>query len=131
MEPDKKVVIAALGVALVVGVGLAVDSASKDDAPPEDKKLEVREFKREDGSKFFGYYADEKRRDTVVEAPPQCVIPDCQGGDGPVDCLRQQPTDNRPKWKGCNVMPASEASGSQCVPTGCWKYFGEEEEAAK
>jgi len=116
----------AAGLALVaLGVGLAVDSARKDDAPPVEKKLEVREFKREGGETFFGYYADEKK-ESIVEAPPQCVIPDCKGGEGPVDCLRQQPTDDKPKWKGCNAMPVEESSGSECIPTGCWKYFGEE-----
>lgn len=125
MENDTKVAIAAIGVALVVGVGLAVDSARKDETPPPDKTLEVREFKRENGEKFYGYYTDEKVRDSVVEAPPQCAMPDCASDEKPVDCLRQQPTDVRPIWKGCNAGPASEFTGTQCKSVGCWVYFGE------
>lgn len=66
------------------------------------------------------------RRGRII---PPCVIPDCSlpdGGwndDGPeVDCRGVGPfgiSDGGPRWRGCNVTPASFAVGSVCLPVEC------------
>ena len=59
-----------------------------------------------------------------------CVIPDCRTllGRGEwddaaeVDCLATGPLglpDGGPRWRGCNVMPASLAVGGECLPVTC------------
>lgn len=52
---------------------------------------------------------------TRVRAAARHVIPDCSVDGGwdtnhaPVDCLRNG------EWRGCNVFPRSEATGTQCL----------------
>lgn len=71
----------------------------------------------------------------LVAVPPECVIPDCwrlpDAGwdpDAVVDC-RYQTTgipgipDNI-AWRGCNVMSASKAVGTACVPVTCGTVGG-------
>lgn len=59
---------------------------------------------------------------TRVPTATKFVIPDCRNADGgwnelhaPVACLRSLP-DGGTGWKGCNVIPRSEASGGACLP---------------
>ncbi len=66
---------------------------------------------------------------------PPCVIPDCSlpdGGwndDGPeVDCRGTGPfgtQDGGPRWRGCNVTPASYATGAACIPVECSVVSGD------
>lgn len=63
----------------------------------------------------------------LVDSP--CRIPNCWVGDGGswvddavVNCRRRNPPpfgDGGFRWAGCNVMPASESSGPDCVPSEC------------
>lgn len=60
---------------------------------------------------------------------PPCVIPDCSRPDGgwddngpEVDCRGIGPfgiSDGGPRWRGCNVTPASFATGAACIPVEC------------
>jgi hypothetical protein len=67
---------------------------------------------------------------------PPCVIPDCSlpdGGwddDGPeVDCRGIGPFGNQPggspRWRGCNVTPATFATGNACIPVECSVVAGD------
>lgn len=66
---------------------------------------------------------------------PPCVIPDCSlvdGGwddNGPeVDCRGIGPfgiSDGGPRWRGCNVTPASFATGAACIPVECSVVSGD------
>lgn len=66
---------------------------------------------------------------------PPCVIPDCSlpdGGwndDGPeVACRGIGPfgtEDGGPRWRGCNTMPASFATGAACIPVECSVVAGD------
>lgn len=69
-----------------------------------------------------------------AEVPP-CVIPDCytrpDGGwddTAVVDCLRTQDVPGGgqvTRWAGCNVMPTSASSGTQCLPVECSVVAGD------
>ena len=118
---DKKLAVGLAVAALaVVGASKLIDTKDKDKDPAKEKKHLVREFKQEDGGKLFGFLEAIDGGEKIVAAPPQCVIPVCDESEKPVDCLRSG------KWRGCNVMPKEEASGSECKPASCWIYFGEE-----
>lgn len=121
MEKNDKLAAAALLTAIVAFSSLVVlDQRSKDSDPLREKRHLVREWPSEDGGKVFAYLEPVDGGEQLVEAPPQCVIPVCDATEKPVDCLRSG------KWRGCNVMPKEEASGSECEPASCWIYFGEE-----
>lgn len=64
-----------------------------------------------------------------VRIAPPCVIPNCwtlsDGGwddSAVVDCRATGSrglADGGPRWSGCNVLPAEQATGTQCRPTAC------------
>lgn len=67
---------------------------------------------------------------------PPCVIPDCSLSDGgwddngpEVDCRGIGPFgnagDGSPRWRGCNVTPASFATGAACIPVECSVVSGD------
>lgn len=66
---------------------------------------------------------------------PPCVIPDCSlpdGGwndDGPeVACYGTGPfgtEDGGARWRGCNVTPATYATGAACIPVECSVVSGD------
>jgi hypothetical protein len=67
---------------------------------------------------------------------PPCVIPDCSLSDGgwddngpEVDCRGIGPfgqfPGGEPRWRGCNVTPASFATGSACIPVECSVVSGD------
>jgi hypothetical protein len=66
---------------------------------------------------------------------PPCVIPDCSLPDGgwddngpEVDCRGIGPCglqDGGPRWRGCNVSPASFATGAACIPVECSVVSGD------
>jgi len=66
---------------------------------------------------------------------PPCVIPDCSLSDGgwddngpEVDCRGTGPfgiSDGGPRWRGCNVTPATFATGSACIPVECSVVSGD------
>lgn len=66
---------------------------------------------------------------------PPCVIPDCSLSDGgwddngpEVDCRGTGPfgiSDGGPRWRGCNVTPASFATGAACIPVECSVVSGD------
>lgn len=121
MTPGQRVGLAAIVTALTVGVGIAVreGAGGKPERVTKDKRGDVRAFKRDDGTVFYGYFEDEKRRDIIVETEPACVIPDCTDDVTPVDCLRTAPGESKPRWAGCNAMFVDESSGTQCKPWPC------------
>lgn len=57
----------------------------------------------------------------VLQDEAVCVIPDSADG-GEVDCKCD--TGNGPEWRGANVCLAKNASGTQCLPSGCRVIFG-------
>jgi len=58
----------------------------------------------------------------VLQDSSPCVIPDSDGGE--VDCKCDDGTDAGPKWRGVNVCPRKQASGTQCIPSGCRVIYG-------
>lgn len=67
---------------------------------------------------------------------PPCVLPDCSLPDGgwddngpEVDCRGIGPFGNQPggspRWRGCNVTPATFATGAACIPVECSVVAGD------
>ncbi len=73
------------------------------------------------------YIVDAKLPDAgtmhIVEEISPCVIPDSPD-EKEVDCLCDEGTDAGPRWRGVNVCPRKQASGTQCIPSGCRVIFG-------
>ena len=57
----------------------------------------------------------------VLQDTSPCVIPDSEDG-GEVDCKCD--TGKGPEWRGVNVCPVKNASGTQCIPHGCRVIYG-------
>jgi len=74
---------------------------------------------------------------TSTDGGTGCVIPDCHswlllsGWDeqhAPVDCLAGGPyaMGGPPRWRGCSVMAAEYAVGSECLPARCSVTAGDD-----
>jgi hypothetical protein len=74
---------------------------------------------------------------TSTDGGTGCVIPDCRsrllpsGWDpdhAPVDCLATGPysSGGPPRWRGCSVMAAEYAVGSECLPAHCTVVAGDD-----
>jgi hypothetical protein len=114
-DAQKLALVAVLTAAVTLGALVVVESRE----PEPSRRMDVRAWKLGDGGTLYGYEATPGRKETIVASPPTCVIPACDESEKPVDCLRNG------RWRGCNVIPASESSGAECLPASCWLYFGE------
>lgn len=57
----------------------------------------------------------------ILQDSSPCVIPDSADG-GEVDCRCD--VGRGPEWRGANVCPVKNASGTQCIPHGCRVIYG-------
>lgn len=57
----------------------------------------------------------------ILQDSSPCVIPDSADG-GEVDCKCD--VGRGPEWRGANVCPVKNASGTQCIPSGCRVIYG-------